>query len=613
MAFMNERLDDPRWVGARRITSPGSTGGAGEHLAFRAVHASDPSGGVDGECLFLSWYVKVDAALNPVSDYLIAGLYNPTLSPKKAMIFRIRPFAAAAPASALSAEYDYDVNWYTGTESGGTWTWSSSGAAGTPPAWIDPDPGGTTHGFTRIWADPATNRWAVQLFVPIGATAAGQAWDDVGANLALPFKFFYHAQVAMPGSTTSYHQWPTLPTVPATPATFPNPDTQWGDVSFGGAGDPACSAGVSLDIYDVGTDTVPPGSSLSNQILFRTGWWNPAPPTQPVNTFHAKPWNRSGSSIPIRGLAARFRLANWGSVPDWDDPSLQNQLWTDIRGGGAVENTGAAIPNNAQGDLSFTWQLQNIPGELPDYVPQSGTPSRRAHQCMLVELSAGSQATGSIPFVNDSVYRNMDFTATASEFEREAEVSVKTLGSLGGTHRDVYLYVETLNMPRATTPAEERARRAEVERLRRQKLDAISKELPDDGRTHVGGTPEWLVPTLEDLEAEQPMYRVHVWHDTGETVTEEDGTTLKVLKPQTSFGYALTHDGALYGWNHELTADDLEEIAPSFYRLKVPNEGVATVSTKIEAHEKPTPGGCLGALVELVWRVVRAIRKLLGL
>jgi hypothetical protein len=43
MAFMNERLDDPRWVGARRITSPGSTGCAGEHLALRAVHASDPS------------------------------------------------------------------------------------------------------------------------------------------------------------------------------------------------------------------------------------------------------------------------------------------------------------------------------------------------------------------------------------------------------------------------------------------------------------------------------------------------------------------------------------------------------------------------------------------
>jgi hypothetical protein len=620
MPFMNKRLDDPRWVGARRITSPGAMGGTGEHALFRAVYGPHPTGAVPGNCLFMSWQVKIDAQLNRLNDYLVVGLHNPTIAPKKALVFKILPYLVAPPAAAspLVGATDFDVAWYEGTESGGMWTFVRNDAL--TKKWLDPDvTTSPSQGFTRVWADSTTNKWAIQIFVPMTVAAAAQPWDDQGVDLDLPFKFFYHLQVAMPGPGSYGVQWPTLPAVPSTPANFPNPDTQWGTVEFGGAMDPACSAGISLDRYDVGV-AHPPSSALTGTISFESGWWNPMPPTQPVNEFHAKPWNRTGNALGANELAARFRLANWGSLPDWDDPTLQAQLWTDIRGGGNVENT-AAVPNNTQGDISFNWQLQNIPGELPDYVPQPpATASRRPHQCMLVELSAGTAAAGPLSFVNDSVYRNLNFIE-ASEFEQDADISVVTLGSLGAApDRDVYLYLEALNMPTQTTPRDEGARREEAEAAIRERERVISKEpprKPPDGFDvripQIVGTPEWLVPPPEDLERLEPMFRVHVWHETGETVTEEDGSVRRVLRAQTSFGYVVKHDGPLYGWEPKLTGPGLVEIAPRFYRLSVPVESTATVTSQITAHEKPQRGfdlrTCLMWLLGLLAVVLPFLRK----
>jgi hypothetical protein len=623
LPFLNNKIDDPRWVGARRITSPGAgTGAGGEQMAFRAVHGPDPSGAVAGECLFLSWYVKVDAALDPTHDFVLVGFYNPALpAPKKAVVAKVIPYNVSVPGAAENANTDFAPNFYEGTLSGTTWTWSSIGS---PPAWLDPTSG--SGGFTRMWADPATNRWAVEMFLPTTVATAGAVWDGQGVNLGSTFRFFYFVHVGMPVGTMTGHQYPTVTSPPPLlPSNFPKPDsTDWADVQFGGASDPACAAGISIDWSNIGTDTTPPSSSLGNLIKFITPWWVSPAPTQPINVFHAKPWNRSGSTIPLRGIHARFRIANWGSVPDWDDPTLQNQLWTDVPFTGATptfENP-AAIPNNTQGDISFQWQLDTSPGQLPAYAPQPpGTPTKRDHQCMLVELSAGSGATGSLNFVNDSVYKNME-VVPASTFEREADISVKTLGSLGSaTHRDVYLYVETLNMPANTTPGQEAARRKQAEEQRAERLRAISRELPPapgpeiaiEGPGESQGTFEWFVPTMEDIEAEWPMYRVHVWNDTGDTVTEEDGTVRKVLRPQTSFGYMVDHQGDLYGWDHALSGANLQQVAPNFYRLHVPNEGVATVKTTIVGHEKPRPKGwraCLLWLLALLAAIVAFFRKL---
>jgi len=227
--------------------------------------------------------------------------------------------------------------------------------------------------------------------------------------------------------------------------------------------------------------------------------------------------------------------------------------------------------------------------------------------------------------VNDSVYKNLEFVE-ASTYEEPAEINVKTLGSLGAApDRDVYLYLETLNMPAHTTSEAERRRRGAAEAEIQQRFEAISKELPEpqqDARTHgfsfdvpeIEGAPEWFLPLPEDIEKLEPMYRIHVWHDTGETVTEENGSVRKLLRAQTSFGYVVRHDGPLYGWEPTLTGPGLVEIAPKFYRLSVPVEGTATVTTRIVAHDRPRGGllsGCYKWLLAALALLAAAIRKLL--
>jgi hypothetical protein len=177
MPFLNldPNLEDPRWVGARRITSPGSGSGAGgEHMAFRAVHAADPAGIVAGDCLFLSWNVKVDGSLDRLSDYVVVGFYNPAALVKKAIVAKIVPYVTEPPPAGSPdvASVDFAVRYYEGSESGGVWTWAQPAS----PAWLDP---GT--GKTRVWADSTTNRWAVEMFLGL---------SDVG--IVDPFKFFYH-------------------------------------------------------------------------------------------------------------------------------------------------------------------------------------------------------------------------------------------------------------------------------------------------------------------------------------------------------------------------------------------------------------------------------------
>ena len=47
----------------------------------------------------------------------------------------------------------------------------------------------------------------------------------------------------------------------------------------------------------------------------------------------------------------------------------------------------------------------------------------------------------------------------------------------------------------------------------------------------------------------------------------------------------ISRDGEIAGWKHRLEGANLEEIAPNFYRLSVPNDSFATVTTIIEAIE----------------------------
>jgi hypothetical protein len=111
------------------------------------------------------------------------------------------------------------------------------------------------------------------------------------------------------------------------------------------------------------------------------------------------------------------------------------------------------------------------------------------------------------------------------------------------------------------------------------------------------------------------VYLVHVWHTTGEKLTGRDGVSRDVLEAQTSFGLYVEHDGALFGWKTALNAPGLQEIAPNFYKVAVPNNGTVRIRNELEALETPTDlGSILAWLCALLRALLRAlIRWLLGI
>jgi hypothetical protein len=110
---------------------------------------------------------------------------------------------------------------------------------------------------------------------------------------------------------------------------------------------------------------------------------------------------------------------------------------------------------------------------------------------------------------------------------------------------------------------------------------------PINAPNTVSTVPPSQIPPLEKdpyakLRETKPTYQVHAFYDTGRTLTHK-GRTFKILAPESSFGYFVDHQGELVGWRHELTG--AQQIAPDYYRIAVPENGDATITTTIEAIE----------------------------
>jgi MYXO-CTERM domain-containing protein len=242
---------------------------------------------------------------------------------------------------------------------------------------------------------------------------------------------------------------------------------------------------------------------------------------------------------------------------------------------------------------------------------------------MLVELEKGSAPTmDPLKFEHDSVYRNMDYDVS-SELQRTAEINIAGLKALPGTtHRDVYLYVKTVNMPAPTgkemflpKEAMQRAARIAKNPPRRpmappatpdaEKNPAVAVK-PSAVRTAavtaaaakaIAATQAAAPPLDPDLAKDSyehmvdswPTYEVHVYHDTGKYVIVH-GKKYKLLEPQVPFGYFVDHDGPFFGFEHSIEGVEgakLEKIGPDFYRLTIANDRSAKVKTRIAALEEP--------------------------
>ncbi|MGH7673780.1 MAG: hypothetical protein ACREMV_00795, partial [Gemmatimonadales bacterium] len=427
-----------------------------------------------------------------------------------------------------------------------------------------------------------------QIMIPITTT------PNLGAGLQVgdPFDMWYSFIVYLdaPNAPAQYH-WPrsrmtdpNLQTIDLTTlARIPNPaagSPGWAPFTRGPASS-ACVGDVALDPVHIGT--LDPALTTPSSKISLTG----------PNAFVARPTNKrpaGGAPLVAHTITADFFLANWGSVPD------PTTLWKKINTSTPDNERGIPATETAHGDparndIQFSW---TVPAADRCRYDPTCTPPGQDHQCLLVELSNGAALT----FLNKSAYRNMDFVSTASAFSRDAQISVVGLEARPGTTtRDVYLYVETSNLPAQVgakyLPAERIVLadtllvvRGDSVRIGRVRVDTVIVPAAAGGgrgRTLNLATARGLLKQRQ-VDGLMPTYRVHVYHDTGDSTTVR-GRRRPILRAQTSFGYWVDHTGALGGWSHRLEGASVQPLGSGWYRISVPHDSFATVTTIIEALE----------------------------
>ncbi len=563
-------LDAPSWRGALAVTHDGTISSTSEHIRFRVLHNIE--GGI--KYLYLSWHVKVVPDLNH-DNLLYVGFRDPVTAGED-VVLKIA-FAFSGAPTDLVADNDsyYDATaWVKSSSAPAGWdTYPTGGAPPAVPAWLT--------NTTRVWMTTISSSpqqtWAIQMRIPIATNTDLNNGIFLNDNFRFCFELRAgHTSGGGPGPDFGEYKWPGSIAGFGSDPTSTSPETHtggtenWQDVSLStvtpGMPDPGCSSeGITIRVEDIGTLNTSPHH-------IRVG---------ATNTFFASPRNQTTTAV--SGIKARFRLANWGTQAIWEDilVSPTPPLWDDIADPMGVPVAGITLPaanpadpvgSPGQATISFDW--------MPDpslYQSECGAAAnpakKRCHQCLLVDISG----PGGLTFLNSSVYRNMDMVP-ASKFSREAEINIRGLASTPtGDPRDVYLFIQTFNMPE------------NIDDNIREQYNSIPTHYwnywkkRDIIKTKRDSINQNKPPSYKELMKTVPTYIVHSFYDTGRK-TDVGGA---ILKPMTSFGYFIRHEGDLEGWTHFL--EGAEKITDNYYKLAVPNNGFATIKTTIEAVEHEIP------------------------
>jgi hypothetical protein len=604
------RIDAPSWVRATANSHPFNGNGSVEDMQFRALHRSE--GGT--EYLYLSWYAKTVPDLNTLGNNLVWFGVQGVNGGTTGVAIKIQLDSTSALTDALltaqnTPAYQVQIRVFDGTN-WGPYT-PGAGAAATP-RWINGTANPATDGTARVWIDTTLNRWGVNMRIPM-SPAATNTNLDTGINLGSNFKFWYEARISTPNAPNGNgyvpYKWPTnVPDMdPVTDSpTNPGGAQPWETVRLSNSGtfdppDPNCSSvGVYIRAEDIGSDD--PNDATRIHL-------------SSSNTLHANPHN--GTASQVNGIKARFRMANWGTNPTWEDvPNPTSTLWMDIAdANGVPQPNGISILANSAGNITTTYNVASTCEKCmysTYYNANTNTcnascgannpatnNTRRDHQCLLVDLTGAG-----VVFTQASAYRNMNYAAT-STFTQAAEINIKDLPGFAGG-RDVYLYLQQLNMPAYATPGASGVGNIPIPGWPPPTTDTPSapgRPSPTDvaGVGLASAPPAGQMQTkakqtisqlsmavaasrlsYEQLALSMPTLIVRAYYDTGIKNTAGGGSR-PILKPLTSFGYFVVHDGDVEGWKAKL--DGAQLIAPNWYRVAVPASGVATVTTVIEAVE----------------------------
>lgn len=643
-ASLRTSPENPNWLGSFSL-SDGS--GANRDMQFRVLR-----GALGAQSyLFLSWVVRVsqlvsDTQTSPPLDRVNVVLGDGT----NYLAFRARLGTSSETNAGTQDNNIFSYRIHRCSVNTGTLTLGGQ-VSGVDAPWLEET--------GRMWVDTTnTDRqlhidWAFQIAIPLNTLLCpnGPTLPISGA-----FKLWYEVWATL-GTTANLEQVPyTMPTT--SPVTTSVSDIipqnlnviHMLDLSTGNVG---CTAGVELTWGNVGVRNVaptdPPRSSTtsirldlgqdyppnkaeptSGGTLYKNEFDTPSDPHTPnvalskyQNQFFATPTFPMGFDVNKReAIRATFSLANWGSQIG------QGSSWTPIPGGTDVQFL------NVNGDARFVW-----PTPTTDVGPNSFTTklvrninkylnhvwnntlatvpeARHPHQCVLVELFSDDN---SVVITRSSIYQNMNVTR-ASVAREPARISIEGLTPIGAEPRDVYLYLQTFNMPKEVKDSDREGVLRSFDL--RQGMTAIQRTQLHGGEGE--GPQSWEV---EDIAAFYPTYIVHVYHDTGNKMTLENGRQVPILRPQTAFGHFVSHEGSLVGWETRLYG--AEKIADNFYRLRVPNNGAKYIETAIQARESandaPLPSdeatGChrliswletKGLLGRLFAMIVRILCRLFG-
>jgi hypothetical protein len=453
---------------------------------------------------------------------------------------------------------------------------------------------------TTVGTNLECGAWTVTMKIPLSPSATPEN-PSTGLNLPTTgtFKFaqdmFVYSNTAPDTWTTKYFSWPDT-TTPSNPeASMPRPISSFGTVQLGGAG---CATGVWIDSSRIAVNG-------GNEINILS-----------PNTFTATPVNGLAVSVADQGVAATFRIADWGAAYVGDTPS-----WRDVPGcTKKTATTGGAVAAGGSFNIQCNW---SVPADeqclyqatCPTGCP-AGTPAsscRNTHQCVMVELHANNAATlpAGFYFSRQSAYRNMDFI-NASDFIASARLSVlpeakavplvvvpsataKPLPKpvLEPKARDMYIYIRTTGMPTTMPkPLPKQLPKAEVlKTFKDAKLVATLDKLG----VREGKIDKAVASTLKeqmklgtishrDVAAVLPTYTAYVWQDTGRK-TKLKGKEVKVLRAAPSFGYYVSHEGELVGWKYGLAGNGISKIGPNLYKVSVPSKGGLSVRPWLSACE----------------------------
>ncbi len=587
-------INDPRWRGAAMFNH------VGDQARYQVV--VDNSGA--NKYLVMMWTVNADPTAD---DLLYFGFYvdGGTPGSSDGNVFRIkRKFNAAiqdggtpdggAGSNATTTEL---AAWYW-NKAAATPKWENTTGLPAFPTWISDD--------TRldvVCGSSACDTWDIRLRVKVVGAGQGNFANPnaaAGAGIELPssFKFWYEIKTVLGGGGTPDLASPVSslefnPAVITADPDLTDPANFADEAALGGPRFPAtgnwmqasvdttlstCEKGINIQGGDIGvvnSITGPAGGSTLSLLG--------------ANELHAKPHNNTGGNVAGGGILARFRIA------DWNTASHSSAIWRDVPGCTTATGSGT-VANTAAFDLTCpSWTLSpterceyNVPSGRPDGCPPA---TKDDHQCVLVDLKT---ASGQFYFSSVSAYRNMDFVG-ASEFKRKVRVDVNGLPAFAGPdpNRDVYVYLQTRNMPaQISSDPKGEAGRGGGDVVGASPALLKRLEIPAAGR--IGSAASARIQkayaagqlTWNEISQLMPTHVAYAWHDTGKTVSI-GGTARKLLRPQSSFGYFVSHDGELHGWENKLQGATVTQIGPNFYKVAVPQNGSVNAETVINALDKP--------------------------